>query len=462
LKPNEDKSLLVKLACKKLRLDTKNVISWEIVKESLDARNKKNIFFIYTINLEVSNQKKILNIIKNKDVSLAETTEYTLPTGEIKDCKKPIVVGFGPAGMFAALALCRLGFKPIVFERGEEVEKRSKIVEEFWEKGILNEKTNVQFGEGGAGTFSDGKLTARTKDKKSDFVFRELVKAGAPAEILYSHNPHIGTDKLRAVVKNIREEIIKCGGEINFNSQVTSMNMENNKIVSLEINGETTVECEDVILSVGHSARDTFEMIYNKGVTINQKPFAVGCRIEHLQKDINVMQFGEFAEEENLGAAEYKVVAKTKDQRSVYTFCMCPGGHVVAAASEKGRLCVNGMSYHARDGKNANSAILVEVNTSDFGSNNPLAGMHFQRELEEKAFNLGGGDYTAPAQRLGDFLGVQYNPMVEATYKPAVNFVDISEIFPTFITNALKEGIVEMGKKLRGFDAPDSILTAVE
>ncbi|MGE4214029.1 MAG: NAD(P)/FAD-dependent oxidoreductase [Anaerotignaceae bacterium] len=465
LKPNEEKEILLEKACKKLRLDKKSVLKWKIVKQSLDARKKGNIFFIYTIDVKVENESRLLRTIKDKDVAKAVDAEYILPAGKANMEKRPIVVGFGPAGMFAALTLCQMGLKPIVLERGRNVEQRTADVEKFWQEGILDTTSNVQFGEGGAGTFSDGKLTARSKDIRCKKVFTEFVNNGAPKEIMYVHNPHIGTDKLRDVVKNIRENIVSMGGEIRFEARLTDIEIKNNEVTAVEINGSERLECSDIVLAIGHSARDTFEMLYNKGVDIRQKPFAMGVRIEHKQAFVDSVQFGEFAGEKNLGPAEYKFTYHTTKGRSTYTFCMCPGGFVVAASSEENMVAINGMSYYSRDGENANSALLVQINEDDFGSKHPLAGMYFQRDLEKKAFDLGGKNYNAPVQRVGDFLQGKKSTTVgevKNTYTPNIQCTDLNQLFPDFMAEAMKEAIVGIGKRFKGFDDENALLTAVE
>lgn len=464
LSPDDDKTEILDKACRKLRIDKKNVKKWFILKESLDARNKGNIFFIYTACFDILNENKILKNIKNKDVLKFEE-ENTERYGNIKCETRPVVVGFGPAGIFAAMTLTEMGFKPIVLERGADVDQRVKDVEKFWNEGILSTESNVQFGEGGAGTFSDGKLTSRGKDKRAGRVFKAFVENGAPPEILYAHNPHIGTDLLRNVVKNMREKIIACGGEVRFFSKATDIAVENGKVMYVEVNNSERIYCRDLILAIGHSARDTFEMLYRNNAVLSQKPFAMGVRIEHSQNSIDKAQFGNFAGTGNLGPAEYKLTSRSSDGRGVYTFCMCPGGYVVAAASEEGMVCVNGMSNYNRGGENANSAVLVQIGPEDFGSGHPLAGMYLQREIEKKAFIAGGGRYNAPAQRLGEFLGNKYeenDSFVRHTYRPGITMCNLNDVLPKFMCSALKEGIAGMAKKLKGFDDVGALVTAVE
>ncbi len=454
------KALEKKLA-KALRVPVEDIRAYRIFKRSLDARKKDNIHYVYVVDVEVKNEKKILEKNKDKNISKTPDLDYKMPKGGDLPEKRPIVVGFGPAGMFAGLLLAEMGLKPIVLERGGDVESRKVAVETFWNTGRLDTENNVQFGEGGAGTFSDGKLTTRIKDLRCRKVLEEMVDAGAPEEILYDAKPHIGTDLLRGVVKNIREKIKALGGEVRFFAKVTGFEWKGENISAVLLADGERIETEDVVLALGHSARDTFELLHAENFILEQKPFAMGVRIEHPQKMVDTAQYGETAH--RLPAADYRLTYTTQKGRGVYTFCMCPGGYVVAAASEEGRLAVNGMSEHARDGKNANSALLVQVYPKDFGSEHPLAGMYFQRELEEKAFVAGGGDFTAPVERVGSFLktGTGKNE-VEGTYRPGVKECDMDDIFPAFMTEALREALPAMGRRLKGFDRADALLTAVE
>ena len=376
-----------------------------------------------------------------------------------------MIVGTGPAGLFAGLVLSEMGFNPILLERGKRIEERVKDVREFWETGRLNTESNVQFGEGGAGTFSDGKLTTMTNDPRSRKVLEYFVEAGAPEDILYVNKPHIGTDILRRVVINIRKRIISLGGEVRFESKVTGFEIEDGKVKAVVINQGERLQTERVVLALGHSARDTFQMLYENEFHIQQKSFSMGVRIEHPQVLVDISQYGESHGHPRLGAAEYKLAGHFENGRSAYTFCMCPGGTVVAAASERGMLVTNGMSEHARNKENANAALLVNVGPEDFGDDHPLAGMFFQRHWEERAFLQGGGDYRAPAQRVGDFLADRESKdigRINPSFRPGVRMTDLRHCLPGFVTDTLKLAIVEFDKKLKGFSDPDAILTGIE
>lgn len=452
---------LKKKAAKSLGIPVEALLEMQIFRRSLDARKKDQIHYVYVLDVAVADEKKVISKAKGKNISQTPDFSYDFPQGKATCRKRPTVVGFGPGGMFAALLLAEMGLKPIVLERGGDVESRKKAISLFWKDGKLDTENNVQFGEGGAGTFSDGKLTTRIKDPRCRKVLEEMVEAKAPEEILYDAKPHIGTDLLRGVVKRIREKIISLGGEVRFFAKVTDILVSNGKVQGVLLADGERIETDDVILAIGHSARDTFEMLYKKGVFLEQKPFAMGVRIEHPQKMVDFAQYGDAAAK--LPPADYRLTFTTKKGRGVYTFCMCPGGYVVAAASEEGRLAINGMSEHARDGENANSALLVQVFPKDFGSDHPLEGMYFQRNLEERAFGLGGGDYTAPIQSVGGFLGNEKgNQKVCPTYRPKTKESNLEEIFPAFMTEAMQEAIPEMGKRLKGFDREDAVLTAVE
>lgn len=464
---NFDEREMRQTASMKLRVPEKAIKSVAVGRKSVDARRKDSVRFVCTLEVEIDGEAQLIARLKNNKVQIASTEKYHVPEVVNKLDERPIVVGFGPAGMFAALVLAKAGAKPIVLERGQSVEKRKETVENFWKTRKLNPDSNVQFGEGGAGAFSDGKLTTGTKDIRIRWVLEELVKAGAPESILVDAKPHVGTDRLPKAVAAIREEIIKLGGEVFFETAVENFDVKNGRLVGLEINkhgSREKLECSKVILAIGHSARDTFESLHNIGTAMEAKAFSVGARIEHPQEIVDKAQYGASAGSPVLGAAEYKLAKRTKTGRGVYTFCMCPGGEVVAAASEEGGVVTNGMSAYARDGKNANSALLVGVGPEDFGSG-VFDGVEFQRKIERAAFELAGGNYSAPAQTVGDFLhGVESKSFgkVKPTYAPDVMSTDITKCLPDFVTEAMKEGINLMGRSLRGFDMPAAILTAPE
>ena len=451
---------------KKLKINESDLIEYRIYKESIDARKRDQLYFVYTIDVDVKNEDKVIKKCKSNDITVTPNMEYQyVHKGDIKLNNPPVIIGFGPAGLFAGLILAEMGYCPIILERGKNVDDRAKDVEHFWKTGELVVDSNVQFGEGGAGTFSDGKLTTQIKDPRCRKILEEFIEAGAPEEILYSSKPHVGTDILQYVVKNIRKKIISLGGEVFFESKATDFIIDDGKVSGVQINKGTVIDAQAVVVAVGHSARDTFEAIYESGLEINQKPFSIGVRIEHPQEIINQSQYGTFADHPRLGAADYKLVHHCKNGRSVYTFCMCPGGTVVASASEEGGVVTNGMSEHARDKENANSALLVGVGPEDFGSDHPLAGMYFQRKLEQKAFVEGGSNYHAPAQLVGDFLDGKPSTSlgkVNPSYTPGIKPTDLKNCLPTYVVEAFKEALVELDKRLKGFGMKDAIMTGVE
>lgn len=463
---DEDKSLLLNKVLKKLKVPKEEIQSFKIIKESLDARKKNDIKYIYCVEVEHMNEEKLVKKLKDNNVKLESPTyNAEIEFGEKELKSRPVVVGFGPAGIFAALLLAEKGYKPIVIERGEDVDNRTETVNKFWETGKLNTESNVQFGEGGAGAFSDGKLTTRIKDNRCDYVLRELVKAGAPEEIAYIAKPHVGTDLLKGVVKNIREKIKSLGGDVLFSSKLEDIKIEDNKVKYIIVNGKE-IQCENLIVAIGHSSRDTYEMLNKVGVFMEPKAFAIGVRIEHPQEVINKSQYGDMYKHPRLKAAEYRLTYQSeKLKRAVYSFCMCPGGVVVAAASENERLVSNGMSYHARDLENANSALVVTVSPDDFEGTSPLRGMEFQRHYENLAYKLGGGNYKAPVQLLGDFMEDKISTKfgsVTPSYTGGYVFEDLRKCLPEYVIEALKEAVIDFDRKIKGYSDYDSILTGIE
>lgn len=455
-------------AIKELRTNENAIENISLFRRSIDARHKNDIHFIATVDVKLNcDENKALSKAKSKNASIVDEYRYEIPYKNDL-AQRPVVVGFGPAGMFSALILAQAGQRPIVIERGDCVEKRTEKVNALWENAVLDTKSNVQFGEGGAGTFSDGKLNTGTKDSRSRNVLLEFVNHGAPSEILYNAKPHIGTDKLRETVKNIREKIIALGGEVRFNSKLIGINHKDGKVCSVEIETPTSkeiIETDNVILAIGHSARDTFAMLNDMKVFMEQKPFAIGARIEHLRENIDKAQYGSFAGSKYLGAADYKMNIRSQNGRGVFTFCMCPGGYVVAAQSEENTVVTNGMSNFSRDNVNSNAALLVNVNPKDYSSDDVLAGVEFQRKIEKQAYICGGGSYSAPIQRVGDFLkGDKTTRLGEVipSYKPGVEFAKVDDYLPSYITESMREGVVAMDRKLHGFSHPDAIITGAE
>ncbi len=444
-----------------------------IVRRSIDARKKPELYFNYTLNIETENQAAIYRKCNRKFVSVWEETPYMFPVDHYQGKTRPVVIGMGPAGLFCGYMLAAAGFRPVLLERGASVAKRTEDVHAFWKSGRLNPESNVQFGEGGAGAFSDGKLNTLVKDKngRNHKVLSLLVEHGAPEEILYDHKPHIGTDLLGNIVVNLRNSILKMGGEVHFHSKVTDFLCRDGHVTGVMINGTTLLEAAYIVLAPGHSARDTLTTLYEKGVRMEARPFAVGMRVEHPQKLINLSQYGR-EEVTALGSAPYKVTAQSHSGRGVYSFCMCPGGYVVNASSESGRLAVNGMSCHARNGPNANSAIIISVTPDDYGSDHPLAGVEFQRRLEEKAFLIGGG--AIPVERYGDYIrAVTGQPMSEARasvvpddFRPCIKgkwtYAPVHEILPRHLQEAFLEGMEQFGKMIKGFNDLHVLVDGIE
>ncbi|RQD68826.1 MAG: hypothetical protein D5S00_08285 [Tindallia sp. MSAO_Bac2] len=449
-----------------LKIKPQEIIEYRIYKRSVDARKKDRIMLVYIVDLTVKDEKKVLHNNRNKKVEKKPPEkELSISFGDSKLPHPPVIIGTGPAGLFCGLLLAEKGYRPILLERGEPVDKRIKDVHQFWKDGSLNTESNVQFGEGGAGTFSDGKLTTRINDPRCRYILKKMKDHGAPNEILYDSKPHIGTDKLRKVVAEIREAIIRYGGEIRYRNRVERLQIENNHIKGIEIEGEEAVETSVVVASMGHSARDLFESFYDSGVPMESKAFSIGARIEHPQELINEIQYGTKSGISTLGAADYRLSWHHPNGRGAYTFCMCPGGMVVASASEKDSVVTNGMSAYGRNGKNANSALLVSVTPEDFDSENPLAGIDFQRKWERKAFVLGGRNYRAPAQRVEDFLSLRASKdlgEVYPTYRPGVNPADLSVCLPSYVSEVLREALMQWNRKMKGFALNDAILTGVE
>ena len=452
---------------KALRLKNES-FSYEIVKQSLDCRHKDDKKFVYTVDISLPDKNIESNIVRkvgNNNIMLTKQADYRFPdAGNTTLNYPPVIVGSGPAGLFCAWYLAKAGYRPLGLERGEEAHVRQKTVETFWKNGVLDPDSNVQFGEGGAGTFSDGKLNTLVKDPfgRNHEVLKRFVQAGAPSEIIYQQKPHLGTDVLVNVVENLRHEIEEMGGKFQFRTKVTNLIFENNQLKEVEINNNTRIPAQVCVLAVGHSARDSFAMFEKKGLYMEPKSFAVGVRIEHPQSMINLALYGE-EQNDKLGAAAYKVTHTCKNGRGVYSFCMCPGGYVVNASSEAEMLAVNGMSYQARDSRNANSALIVSVTPADFPEEGPLGGVEFQRNLERAAWKAGNG--KVPVQLFEDYQKHKPStalkdvaPCIKGAFIPG----DVRSIFPKEIGDSIEEGILAFGKKIKGFDRPDGVLSGVE
>ena len=459
LSPEHDTNQLLYEAAKLLKISGSKIRKLTIARRSIDARKKPDVRIIYTVDVAVDgSEQKILRQSGCKKASIPKKDRYKVPKAVSED--RPVVVGFGPAGMFAALVLALAGLRPIVLERGEDAKTRHEKVSHFFATGQLDTKSNVQFGEGGAGTFSDGKLNTGVNNIRIGWILEQFVKAGAAEEILFDAKPHIGTDVLLEVVQNIRQRIISLGGEVLFNTQVTGICAENGVLTGLETN-QGHIPCANAIFAIGHSARDTFSMLHDLGIQMEPKPFAMGVRIEHKQQTIDAAQYG--SAELPLPPADYKLV-KHLDNETVYTFCMCPGGYVVAAASEEGGVVTNGMSYADRSGENANAALLVTLNPEDFPYDGVLGGMQWQRQIEQRAFAVS-NSYRAPAQLVGDFLAHRPSSgagSVTPTYRPGVTWCDLRDVLPSKITDAIAEALPQLDRNLKGFADADAVLTAPE
>lgn len=487
---------LKKKAAEILHIREKDIHSLQIIRQSIDARKKPEIYYSYVVDVETACEEKLIGQLKNRQgtgkekdrgrrglsdqVSLSNTVRYHFPeVSRIPDSVSPVIIGTGPAGLFCGYFLAKAGLHPILLERGADVDARIRDVERFWQEGVLKPDSNVQFGEGGAGTFSDGKLNTLVKDKdgRNLAVLQTFVKFGAKESILYEAKPHIGTDALCDIVKSMRKEIIRLGGQVRFQSKVTGLCIQNGRLTGVIINGQEELSCNQAVLAIGHSARDTFDMLYQAQIPMEAKAFAVGFRVEHPQSMINVSQYG-MENPGALGAASYKVAAQTSVGRGVYSFCMCPGGYVVNASSEEGRLAVNGMSYSGRNGVNANSAVIVAVTPEDFKEKHPLAGIAFQRSLEEKAYELGKG--KIPVQRYGDFKRCVEQELTQKEdekiteqaseegaflmpqNKGGYRYADVSRILPEECNRAFVEGMTQFGRMIPGFDREDALLSGVE
>ncbi len=458
-----EKENLVKFLKKKYYL--KSIKELSIYKKAIDARRADRVVFVYTVDFSTPEEKKLL-ALKQKPFTVTPNMDYErIEPGDIYLSNRPVVVGFGPSGIFAGLILARYGYKPIIIEMGLDIDRRDELFEEFLKSRKFNKLASIQFGEGGAGTYSDGKLTTSINDVRCRFVLKTLVEHGAEEDLIYINKPHVGTDKLKMIIKNIRNEIISLGGEVRFNNHLSDLIIENNSLVGIKINDSEILRTNVLLLGIGHSSRETFELIKSHGFEMTRKPFSIGVRIEHPQEMINKSQYGKFYNHPSLGAADYKLSFHDASGRSAYTFCMCPGGYVVCGSSEDGGVVTNGMSESKRDNYNANSAVLVNVQTDDFPGNDVLAGMYFQRGLEVLAFEKGGRNYNAPAQLVGDFLSGRVSKEIKSvipTYKPGVTLVDFNELLPKFVSSTLRNALIEFDRKIKGFAMEDAIMTGFE
>ena len=462
---SESEELLKGKIAEILKIPEGEILSYKITKKAIDSRKKTDILFVYSVEVTVKKPENIKEFSVRYRVRFFEPFVYEIKKAKKKPKNRPVIIGFGPCGIFSALLLAKAGLKPLIIERGPMVDERVKAVNKFFKDGVLNTEANVQFGEGGAGTFSDGKLYTLVNDPRSKFIFEEFVKAGAPEEILFSATPHIGTDRLREVIKKMRAEIISLGGEFRFSTRLTDLIIEKGKLSAIVVNEKEEIAVSDLILATGHSARDVYQLLFDRKLELAAKPFSMGVRIEHKAEMINRSQYGNDFQNEKLGPAKYKLVEQQTGIRPVYTFCMCPGGYVMAATSEEGMVVTNGMSEFAQDGKNSNSALLVPVSPEDFGSDHPLAGIEFQRYWEKRAFQAGGGEYLAPAQLVGDFLEKKSSKKtmrIQSTYPRGVSFGSLDVCLPDFVAESLRKALPLMEKKIKGFAHPEAVLTGVE
>lgn len=467
LAPGADMAALTAEAARILKVREKDLLSLRVLRRSVDAR--EDVALVCTVEAALKDEAAVLRRCRSKRVSRLERKPGYLPPAPVPAPEiPPVVVGAGPAGLFAALVLAKAGLRPILLERGRPVERRRADVERFWSTGELDPASNVQFGEGGAGAFSDGKLNTGTRDIRHRFILEQLAACGAPEDILIDAKPHVGTDYLHTTLRNLRRELLDLGADIRFESRLTDLDIRDGRLAGITVtgpNGAYALPCRRLALCPGHSARDTFELLYARGVPMEAKPFAVGVRIEHRQADCDAAQYRQYAGHPGLPASTYKLSCHLPGGRSAFSFCVCPGGEVVAAASEQERVVTNGMSEFARDRENINGALLVNVTPEDFGGEGPLAGIAFQRELEHAAYRLGGGRYSAPAQRVEDFLAKRPSAgpgRVRPSYRPGVVWTDLRQCLPPFVADAMAEALPILGRKLRGYDAPDAVLTAVE
>ena len=467
LPPEAGVEQLKRKAAAVLRCREEDIVAVQVLRRAIDARD--GLRFVYTAAVEVKDEARLLKRCRDTHVSRYTPEVYTLP-GPVKGSDLPtVVVGMGPAGLFAALVLAKCGVKPIVLERGRCVEQRQQDVRRFWESGILDTESNVQFGEGGAGAFSDGKLNTGTRDVRHRWIMERLVEYGAPEDILWDAKPHVGTDRLRIVLRNLRRELLALGADLRFGHKLADITVKDGCLTGLTVEtaeGIYSLPCRHALLALGHSARDTVEMLYGAGVAMTAKPFAVGVRIEHRQEDMDAAQYKQYAGHPCLPPSTYKLSCHLENGRSAFSFCVCPGGQVVAAASETGRVVTNGMSEYARDQENINGALLINVTPEDYGGQtDPLAGIRFQRQMEAAAYDLGGGDYRAPCQRVEDFL--LHRPTAAAgrvwpSYRPGVTYTDLHRCLPPFVAEAMEQALPLLERKIRGYAAPDALLTAVE